>query len=181
MKTKLVKWKYNASIYRPSNLKPYTKTNTPDLFVNVLLLSCEPSVFFLLSFDCLLPNQQFTVHCSCSLLSLLQGVTKSTDALLIMVELSEAQLQVALVKFIQQCLVFLCLEIWAKMNNGNSLWGGTALWRKGLQNITNPLIYRIEKTVYWQLFSETWRSTIPDCIHGARAGWVRLNVDLVRL
>lgn len=153
MKTKLVKWKYNASIYRPSNLKPYTKTNTPDLFVNVLLLSCEPSVFFLLSFDCLLPNQQFTVHCSCSLLSLLQGVTKSTDALLIMVELSEAQLQAALVKFIQQCLVFLCLEIWAKMNNGNSL----SFWRKGPRNITNPLIYRIEKTVYWQLFSETWR------------------------
>lgn len=153
MKTKLVKWKYNASIYRPSNLKPYTKTNTPDLFVNVLLLSCEPSVFFLLSFDCLLPNQQFTVHCSCSLLSLLQGVTKSTDPLLIMVELSEAQLQAALVKFIQQCLVFLCLEIWAKMNNSNSL----SFWRKGPRNITNPLIYRIEKTVYWQLFSETWR------------------------
>lgn len=59
-------------------------------------------MFFLLSFDCLLPNQQFTVLRSCSLLSLLQGVTKSTDALLIMVELSEAQLQAALVKFIQQ-------------------------------------------------------------------------------
>lgn len=81
-------------------MKPYTNINTPDLLVNVMLLSCESSMFLLLSFDHLLPHRQFTVRGSLSILSLLKGVTKNTDALLIMVKLSKAQLQAPLVKFI---------------------------------------------------------------------------------
>lgn len=66
-------------------------------------------MFLLVGFDRLLRFHQFIVLSSCSLLFLPQGVAVGADALLIMVELSQDQLQAVLVKVIHQRLVLLGL------------------------------------------------------------------------
>lgn len=87
-----------------------TYIHTPELLLHVQLLSGEASAFLLYGFDDLFPIHQFTVHSSCSLLFLPEGVTEDAGALLIIVKLSQDQLQAVLVKFIHQHLVPLGLE-----------------------------------------------------------------------
>lgn len=67
-------------------------------------------MFLLVGFDCLLPFHQFIVLSSCSLLFPTQSVAEDTNAILIMIQLSQGQLQAILVKVVHQCLVLLGLE-----------------------------------------------------------------------
>lgn len=98
------------TLRKKSLLTSPTHTNTPDRLFDVLLLSSETSVLLLVGFDCLLPGGQFIFLYSRSLLRLSQVVAESVDALLIVVEFSQAQLQSVLVKVVHQCLVLLGLE-----------------------------------------------------------------------
>ena len=67
-------------------------------------------MFLLAGFDREVSVLQFIVLGRCSLLSLPQGAADGTDALLVVVEFSQAQLQVVLVKAVHQRLVPLGLE-----------------------------------------------------------------------
>lgn len=83
--------------------------SSPNLLLHVLLLSGEASMVLFACFDCVFSLHQFSVPDSCSLLFLPQGFAQGADALLIMVQLSQLQLQAVLVEFIHKCLVFLGL------------------------------------------------------------------------
>lgn len=76
----------------------------------MLLLSGEMSMFLLEGFDRQLSIHQFIVLGRGSLLFLPQGGADGADALLVVVEFSQAQLQAVLVKVVHQRLVPLGLE-----------------------------------------------------------------------
>ena len=87
-----------------------TLTNTPDLLLNLLLLSVETSMFLLVGFHHLFLVQHISVLRGGCLLFIQEVVAESGDALLIVVELSQAHLEVVLVKVVHQRLVPLGLK-----------------------------------------------------------------------
>lgn len=85
-------------MFLPMLIKKHT--NTPDLFINMLLLPGEASMLLLVGFDSLLPVHHFTVLSCCRMLSLPQCVTDNTDVSFIEIKLSKALLQMFLMKVI---------------------------------------------------------------------------------
>lgn len=67
-------------------------------------------MLFLLSLHSLLPFLHYTLFDGHSLLCLSQGLHEGINTPLIVIKLEKAELQLAFIELLQQCLIFLCLN-----------------------------------------------------------------------
>lgn len=114
----------------------HTGLHTPDLLLQVLLLSVEASMVLLASFHCLLPADQLIIFFNCSLLFFPQEVNENAETLFIQVELSQLQLKLFFLHLVQQGLIFLSLEL-QKTRDLSSLFCLLTLDHTTVQGIEN--------------------------------------------